>query len=362
MKNVWKSLFWGLSITMVVLSSPPVFAELEEADDEFIDSDFFRYDNDNSFLENFFDGTSLGIRYRLEERNDTIDINRLQFQIKMKGNIPITDQLDLILQPQTGGDRWSSGWGTDIPLDDDDGTETELSFRFRRIFLEGKPNENILWELGAMPSKSKGVMSTPLGVDSDGWVDGARVMIFTNTPEIERINVTAGSLDLSDADFFHRNWNPFEDGYFQIQTRGTIVDRFTYYAEYNRIQDENQMRGVFNIDVDDMIGPVASDIYIEQLIGMDDGIDDIGRTIGMMRKREKYKIQAAYVVNDQSPLARQLTAGPTRPPGKMLFTMIEKNAGSRGLSLFLRLRHCIGGECDGDFRYELGIRKKLSRS
>tara|TARA_B100001248_G_scaffold261335_2_gene252181 strand:+ start:7246 stop:8355 length:1110 start_codon:yes stop_codon:yes gene_type:complete len=366
-----------LSIFFLFLSFvQPTFAEeqrlLEDFDEEYINEEVIEAEQSGKVifdgkpikikdqLEERFKGSLFGVRYRNEVREavNGSDINRLQYQVKLKLNIPISDNVKLKIEPQTGDNSWSSGWDDAASVDDN--SQAEFAMTMRRMYLEGKLGEDTIWQVGSMPSRYKGSMSTPLNVDTDGWVSGARAVHQVNKGIINQVSATYGQIDFSDADFYDRSWDLDENEYAQIQVDGKVNDTIGFNTEFNRVHDEDYMRAQVNIDLKKLTGLMATYIIIEEVRSLDGNFDSLGQSVGVLKKDVNWRMQAAYVRNDQAPVVRRMTFGPTRPEGEQLFFFYERKLTDSGWVWALRYRHCIEEDvCSEDYRAEFIVRKRI---
>ncbi len=320
-------------------------------------------DKISSQLATLFDGSQVGLRYRLQRTGSEISHNRIQFQVRIKVEIPISEKVSLNIQPQTQGDSFSSGWSNLASIDD--ASEIEFDMKLRRLFIEGRPTDKFTWQVGALETRTGGLESTPLTLDSDGWIDGGRIIMTLNKSSgdfsIDRVSVTGGSLSPDEGNVFARKFDVQENPFAQVQIQGAIAEKLKLMGEYNKIGSDEYLRANFSLDVSEHLGAIASSIFFEAAhsIGSRSGEDFRGRSVGVTKEDKKWKGTIAYINNQLSRDIRSLVNAPTREAGEQILFEYERDTRVKGLTWSVRHRQCIESETCRGFRLELRLIKRF---
>lgn len=359
------SIFGASSLTLASQTYGPVLPQAPAVYQTEEDADVSRAARKVSLeLADIFDGTQVGLRYRLQRIGSEISHNRIQFQVRIKAEIPLSDKVSLHVQPQTQGDSFSSGWSNLVNIDD--ASEIEFDLKLRRLYLEGKPTERFTWQVGALQTRTGGLESTPLTLDSDGWIDGGRIIMTINKSSgdfsLERISITGGALDPTEGNVFARKFDIEENPFAQVQIQGAIAKKLKLMAEYNKIGPREYVRANFSFDVREHLGAIASSLFFEEVhsVGADPGQDFRGRSFGVTNEGKNWKGTIAFVNNQLSRDIRSLVNAPTRELGKQLLFDYEHSTQVKGLSWSIRHRQCLKSETCQGFRLELRLIKRFS--
>lgn len=320
-------------------------------------------ENHNSLRE-VLQGSVFGLRARkqVREAEGRGDTERLQYQIKAKITLSLGDELYLNIQPQTGGDAWSSGWDDGLALGDN--SEFEQEIRIRRVFLEDRSDQQLQWQLGALPARPNGNRNTPLSFDTDGWIDGARIHYYPGSEHLQQLNVSLGSLDRQAGNFFERNWRLSEDRFVQIQAMGELSGDFSYLIEWNQVDDDEYIRSNLNWDISQFTMLASSYLIWEEIVGVRDGDGEHnqGRSFSLIKEGrdqdgDRWRGQISYVRNDLQQDIRLLVNGPIRQQGNQVFVMFEQSDSERRLRWTNRISKCVENEvCIDDYRAESILR------
>lgn len=143
-------------------------------------------------LKDLFGDSSLSIRWQIDgSKNDTTSVNRIVFRPRINLTIPLSDRFRLKTQAQTGA-TYTSGWDRIVTMD-----ETKPNFpenlAIRRMYLEYEATKNSTIQFGALQVGSQWVEPRPFGLDTDGWIDGLRVVfkeVFENVDQLQVLSAT----------------------------------------------------------------------------------------------------------------------------------------------------------------------------
>lgn len=254
----------------------------------------------NAAIRKFVDEeTSASIRYRNQHRNDgTRSHNQAQYRLDLHLKFQLTPEGKLVLRSRAlTGARFDSAWDeTGIG----DSVDRSFNLRMRQIFLDYSPTENLNVQGGSIPVmhssiKGKGALS----IDTDGWVDGARVSYAKLASWAKQITVTVGQVDeYQSTNMFRRGWG--SPNFIQVHVQGDMLERMRHVLEYTRLGEDDYLRVMAEIALVDIV-PFIDSVVLEDVVrlGGDGGQDGFGaaikKAIGDWKITGQYSYKSAYI-------------------------------------------------------------------
>ncbi len=197
-----------------------------------------------AFAQEHFDfNPRLDLRYDTS-KNEQKEVlkNRYQSRMRLGANINLSESLNLVGLISTG-DSYTSDWYTMKDLTEQDSKMESPELFMRRLYLE-KKMDKIKLQFGGIPTVKDKVSIT--GLDTSGWVDGARLEI-KSMDEKAIYEVVVGSIDdLENPDFFSRNKKV---NYFEAEVSRKLYKRLVGEIKFEKFGDKNFIQGTFEQNV-----------------------------------------------------------------------------------------------------------------
>lgn len=247
--------------------------------------------------------SSVSVRYRNEHKaNNSLHEDQLQYRVDIKMKFQLTSDNKLFLKTRvlTGGD-FDSAWNdSDIGKVDGDGN---ILPAIRHLYIDYSPTSNVNLQVGAIPVTGTDLIGqSPLSIDTDGWVDGARASYSKLASWADKIVVTIGQMDeYEDTNFFSRQWG--SPNYIQVHIQGDLSRHFKYATEVTKLNQEKNLRGILEITLKDLVSFIDT-VAIEEMISLDQS-NHKGFGVTLKKSINNWKFSGGYVykrayMNEQS--------------------------------------------------------------
>lgn len=180
--------------------------------------------------------------FRWDTRYDNVDRgvenDRLQGSVRLNLKVDVWSLFELAGFAATGS-NYTSRWTTLKDFIDDD--QPDFSLYFRQLYLQRRFEHGRV-QLGAIPPIKN--IASGTGLNSGGWVDGARGEVYLGDLTLEAVAGTVGALD--EPDLFSRSRsNP----YYEFEASWKASPRVVLEGSAEYLTDSAYLRSEGRVDV-----------------------------------------------------------------------------------------------------------------
>lgn len=181
--------------------------------------------------------------FRWDTRYDNQDAgaerDRVQGSVRLALTVDAWSLFEIVGFASTGG-SYTSRWTTLRDFIEDD-SPADFSLYFRHLYLQRRWKWGRV-QLGAIPPIKN--IASGTGLNSSGWVDGARFEIYQGDLTLEWVTGSVGQLDTPD--LFARS---YDHNFFEFEASWDVTERLTLEASAEWLEGSAYLRSEGRVEV-----------------------------------------------------------------------------------------------------------------